>query len=112
VFRLLRRLIRTRATSRGLFGGSRGWLTVWALLTGKKFVGKYIGKDAQVVSLERLKPGESMTLSAIPTPTRKERKAAVRSAKESEAIAKAAASSAKAAHKAAKKAARKGRLPE
>jgi hypothetical protein len=112
MFKLLRRLIRTRATSKGLFGGSRGWMTVWALLTGKKFVGKYLGKDAQIVSLERLKPGESMTLSAIATPTRKERKSAVRSAKESEAAANAAAAAAKSVRKAAKKAARKGRLPE
>jgi hypothetical protein len=112
MFKLLRRLIRTRATSKGLFGGSRGWMAIWVMLTGRKFVGKYIGKDAQIVSLERLKPGESMTLSAIPTPTRKERKSAVRTAKDNETIAKAAAASAKSARKAAKKAARKGRLPE
>jgi hypothetical protein len=58
-------LLRTNATSRGLLGGSRGWRIVFGLLMAKRFWTKIMGKQPEVVALDKLRPGQIMTIEAI-----------------------------------------------
>jgi hypothetical protein len=98
--------LRRNGLYKGLLGGSRGWLTIFGLLSAQKFIGKYVGRDEQKLTLDMLKPGQSMTITAIPAPTRKQRKGAKRTAKADERAATAAAAAAKKARKDAKRARR------
>ena len=77
------RILRRNATNKGLIGGQRGWLAVFAILGGARFLSKHVGKDAQHLTSEKLLPGQSMTIRAIPVPTRQERKVAQRVGKAS-----------------------------
>jgi hypothetical protein len=74
------RLFKT-GLSRGVRGGRRGWLavsvTIW-LLRGFK---RIVVKQEHVVAVERLDPGQHLTLTTIPPESRRDRKAARRAAK-------------------------------
>jgi hypothetical protein len=74
--------VRTHAFSRGVLGGQRGWTAIFAVVTIGRFVGKYIGRDPQYLTTERLKIGQSMTVTAVAPPLsrRKRRKARRRAA--------------------------------
>ena len=60
----------------GVLGGSKGWLTVFAVMWGTKKVKTTFGKSEEVAATEVLKPGEFVTIRTITPPTRRERKAA------------------------------------
>ena len=74
-------LVRRNAVYKGLFGGQRGWLALGGLIWGTRFVKKTLGRSEEYAATEVLKPGEFVTIRAIPVPTRKERKAAKRAAR-------------------------------
>ena len=57
--------LRSNATSKGLLGSSRGWRIVFGLIMAKRFWGKIMGKEPQVVAVDKLKPGQFMTIEAI-----------------------------------------------
>lgn len=95
--------LRRNGLFKGLLGGSRGWLAIFGLLQAQKFIGKYVGRDEQKLTLDMLKPGQSMTITAIPAPNRRQRKQAKRDAVAAEKAAKAAKAQAKADRKAAKR---------
>ncbi|MCU1361608.1 MAG: hypothetical protein JWN99_2897 [Ilumatobacteraceae bacterium] len=72
-------LLRRNALYKGLFGGSRGWLAVGALIWGGGFLKRSLGKQPQVVSIEKLKAGQGVRIDAIKPDTRRQRRAAQRS---------------------------------
>ncbi len=64
--------------TRGLYGESRDWRTLWYVVTTVGLVRRVFGKNPEVAAIEVLQPGEHVTLRTIPAPTRKERKTAKR----------------------------------
>ena len=70
------RFMRYQITTRGLYGDSRGWRTMWYLATVGGLVRRTFGKRPEVAAVEVLKPGQQVTLRTIRPPTRRERKAA------------------------------------
>jgi hypothetical protein len=93
------RFVRRNATYKGLLGGSRGWLAVFGALGAVRFFGKYVGRDVQHVSTEKLLPGQSMTITALAAASRAERSSAKRAGK---AATQASARSTKVAKRAAR----------
>lgn len=71
-------LLRRNALYRGALGGNRSWMLVGAVLWGPKVIKRIFGKHEQVLTIERLVPGEAVRIEAIRPPTRRERKAARR----------------------------------
>jgi hypothetical protein len=75
------RFLRTNAFSKGLLGGQRGWMAVFGVLTASRFLGKYVGRHPEDLTIERLEIGQSMTIRAIaPPPSRRKRRKARRRA--------------------------------
>ena len=77
----LARTARRLALTRGLLGGQRAWALVGGVFWFARFVKRGFGKNEQTVALERLMPGQSMTLTAISPETRRQRKRARRAAR-------------------------------
>jgi hypothetical protein len=71
-------VLRRNAVSKGLFGGSRGWLAVGAVVWGPRLMKRAFGRTEKVVATEVLKPGQALYLEAIPQETRAQRRAARR----------------------------------
>ena len=69
-------LIRRAALYRGVFGSSRGWRAVAVVVFGGRFLLRTLGRSEEVVSLERLRPGQSVTITAIRPETRRDRRRA------------------------------------
>lgn len=70
--------LRRNALYKGLFGGSRGWLAVGAVVWGPRLMKRLLGRNEKVVATEVLKPGQSLYLQTIPQQTREQRRAARR----------------------------------
>ena len=70
---MLRYLYR-RSQIRGLFGGSRGWTVLWALIFGARLVKKATTRDAKVVYSETLSPGQSLVIRHDAAPARGKRR--------------------------------------
>ena len=67
--------LRRRAVYKGLFGGSRGWMVVGAVVWGPRLMKKVLGRTEQIVATEVLKPGQRVCIEAITPVTRGERRA-------------------------------------
>ena len=67
--------LRRNALYKGLFGGSRGWMAVGALVWGPRLMKKALGRTEQVVLTEKLEPGQALRIEAIERPTRSELRA-------------------------------------
>lgn len=57
--------IRRASINKGLFGDDRFWRMVFILMTGRKVLRKLMGSGAEVVALEKLKPGQFVRIEAI-----------------------------------------------
>jgi hypothetical protein len=57
---------RRQGVYKGLLGGSRGWLTVGGFFWALRFLKKFMGKNEEVAATEVLKPGQAVTIIAIP----------------------------------------------
>ncbi len=66
-------LIRSRAISKGVFGGSRGWQIIAGLIFTRQALKRIFGRTAETLINEPLKPGESMTITTIPVGKRSRR---------------------------------------
>jgi hypothetical protein len=77
----LARTARRLGVTRGLLGGNRAWAAVGGLFWFARFVRRSFGKTEQTVALERLLPGQSMTLTAIAPESRRARKRARKAAR-------------------------------
>ena len=71
-------MLRHNALSQGVFGGRRGWMVIGAFLWGPRLVKRFMGRQEEVLTTERLKPGEAVTITAVRPLSRAERKAAAR----------------------------------
>ncbi len=71
-------LLRHNALHKGLLGGRRGWLLVGAFMWGPRLLKRLLGRTEEVLTIERLAPGETVTITTLRPPTRAERKAAAR----------------------------------
>jgi hypothetical protein len=66
---------------KGLLGGDRRWLVVGGTLWGMRALRKALGRTETVVTVEKMEPGQWMSLRTIAPPTRRERRAAKRAGK-------------------------------
>ncbi len=71
-------LLRQNAISKGVLGGRRGWLVVGAFMWGPRLVRRFMGRQEETLTTERLAPGDTITIVAVRPATRAERKAAAR----------------------------------
>ena len=71
-------VLRHRSLQRGVFGGHRGWMAVGVLVWAPRVLKRLAGRNEQLIATERLLPGQSIQLTAVKPPTRRERKAAKR----------------------------------
>lgn len=71
-------LIRQNALYKGVLGPSRGWKLVALVVFGRGLARRFFGKRPDHLGIEKLVPGQSVTVSAIAPPTRQERRAARR----------------------------------
>ena len=101
--RFLIRFLKRNAKYKGLFGGSSGWLRVFGVFTAASLIGKYVGRNEQLLAKEVLNPGQSMTVSAIAPPTPRQRRTSKRDDKSLSKAAEIARVANKAAVKQAKK---------
>lgn len=47
---------------RGIFGGSRGWTVVWAVILGGRLLRRLNTKKPKVVFTETLRPGQALVI--------------------------------------------------
>jgi hypothetical protein len=73
--------IRRSGFYKGVLGGNRGWLAVFAVFWGGKKLRTTFGRSEEIAATEVLQPGQLVTIRAIKPPTRRQRKDARRSAK-------------------------------
>lgn len=71
-------LVRHNALSKGVFGGRKGWMFVGFLLWAPRVAKRMFGRTEETLTLEKLAPGQTVTITAVRPPTRAERKAAAR----------------------------------
>ena len=71
-------VLRRNALYRGLLGGSRGWLAVGALIWGRGLLRRALGKQEQVLTVEKLTKGQGLRINAIGPTSRRQRRAARR----------------------------------
>jgi len=57
--------IRTKAVRSGVFGGSRGWQVVAAIIFGRRLLKKVMGGVPEVVATETLQPGQFLSIRTI-----------------------------------------------
>jgi hypothetical protein len=68
-------LLRRNALYRGLLGGSRGWLAVGAIIWSRRLLKRAMGKQEEVLTVEKLEPGQAIRIEAIPPDARGRRRA-------------------------------------
>lgn len=68
------RFLRRSGFYRGVMGDSRGWLVVFLGLGAARQVAKIWRREPEIVSLEKLEPGQSVTITALVREGRKRRK--------------------------------------
>ncbi len=72
------RIITSKGLRDGVFGGHRGWLFAFLALHGLKAVKRSVSKQEQLITVDRLKPGERIFVRTIPVHSAKERKQLLR----------------------------------
>jgi hypothetical protein len=59
---MLTRLLRARGFTRGVLGGNRSWLAVWAVLAAARVARRIAGNKPRVLLCEPLAPGEVLVI--------------------------------------------------
>jgi hypothetical protein len=72
-------LVRRRALTRGVLGNSPLWRVVAVVVFGKSLLKRLVGGGEEIVTVERMRPGETMVLRTIPPVARRARRRAARS---------------------------------
>jgi hypothetical protein len=98
-------ILRRNALYKGLFGGSRAWLAVGAVIWGRGTLKKVFGKHEEVLTTEKLRKRQFVRIDTVPPPTRRERRKAKRVTKIAKRDAKVAKRAAKTARRAERRAA-------
>jgi hypothetical protein len=71
-------LIRSRAIHKGILGSSPLWRAVAVVVFGRRFLKRFLGKNAEDLGTEKLEAGQFVRIEAIAPPTRRERRGAHR----------------------------------
>jgi len=71
-------LLRRNALYKGVLGGRRGWMVVGAALWGPRLVKRFVGRQEQVLTTEKLVAGQALRIEAVRPPSRRQRRAAAR----------------------------------
>lgn len=71
-------VLKRSALRKGVFGASTGWKAVAAVVFGGTFLRRLVSKQAEVVSVEKLRPGQTVTITSIERTTRRQRRRAGR----------------------------------
>ena len=61
----LGRYLRRRGITESVLSGRRGWLVVAVLMWAGRLLKRVLSRPAQLVAVERLEPGQSLTVSAL-----------------------------------------------
>jgi hypothetical protein len=64
---------RRAAIRRGFLGGDRAWQIFGVVYFGAKFVRSALGKSTEIVSVDKLEPGQSIRITAIEPKTLRSR---------------------------------------
>lgn len=68
------RYLYRRGQFKGLFGGSRGWTAVWAVIFTARMAKKALTREEKVVFTEELQPGQTVVIRhEVPAPKRPNR---------------------------------------
>lgn len=67
---------RRLGVTRGLIGGNRGWLAVGGVFWGLHLLRRVAGRTEEVVTVERLKPGETVQIRALRPDSRRRSRSA------------------------------------
>lgn len=57
------KLLRARATARGLLGGSKPWTIVWTVLLAARLIRRLTKDKPEVVFSSKLEPGQAFVIS-------------------------------------------------
>ncbi|MEX0847853.1 MAG: hypothetical protein WD023_08735 [Ilumatobacteraceae bacterium] len=68
-------IVRRNALQKGVLGGNRVWLAVFAGLWLKRFISRNTSKQSELVSVERLTKGQFVSVRSIAPPSRRQRRA-------------------------------------
>lgn len=68
-------LLKSKAVRKGLIGGSRGWMTLGVVMYGWKALRWLSSRRPETISVERIEPGQSIQITTVAAPTRRERRA-------------------------------------
>jgi hypothetical protein len=72
-------LARHNALYKGLLGGNRTWLVIGAVVWAPRLMKRLLGKNEEIVATEKLLPGSSIRITALPQRTKADRKRFTRS---------------------------------
>ncbi len=75
-------LARHNAIYKGVLGGDRKWMYIGGAVWGVRSLRKALGRSEQIVALEKMEPGQWMSLRTIAPTTRRQRRAAEKSAEQ------------------------------
>lgn len=65
--------LRRGAIYKGLFGGSRGWMAVGAVLWAPRVMKRLFGRNEETLTVEKLKGGQFLSVETIKPPSRRRR---------------------------------------
>jgi hypothetical protein len=63
--------LRTRSVKEGLLGGRRSWFVIGVFVWGFRLIRKLMSRSPQVVSTEVLRPGQTLSVSALEPKSRR-----------------------------------------
>lgn len=69
------RVLRYNAIRRGVFGGSRPWTAVAVVMYSASLISRVVRRQPEVVSIEKLRPGQFVRVEALTGLSKAERKA-------------------------------------
>ena len=70
--------MRRRAVTHGVLGGDRFWRGVAAVIFGASFLKRTVGRTEEILTVDRLRAGESLLVRTILPTSRRERRASRR----------------------------------
>jgi hypothetical protein len=68
-------ILRRNALYKGLLGGSRGWLAIGAVLWGRGLLKRTMGKQPQLLTVEKLEPGQGLRIDTFEPDSGRRRRA-------------------------------------
>jgi hypothetical protein len=71
-------VLRRNGLRQGLLQGNTGWLAVWIAITTGASLKRHLTRREQVVTADRLRPGQGLIIRTIPVQSAKERKRLLR----------------------------------